>query len=101
MATISSFGEVLKTLRKQSKVNQQKLATQLGVHLNTIGKWERGICLPGSKTIVLELARQLRLDAQGTRLLLEASLTTLSPYWYVPYRRNPFFTGREDILQQV
>src|SRR5581483_5381024 len=101
MTMISSFGEVLKTLRKQSKVNQQKLAIHLGVHPNTISKWERGVCLPESKTIVLELARQLHLNAQDTRLLLEASLTALSPYWYMPYQRDPFFTGREDILQKM
>lgn len=23
------------------------------------------------------------------------------PFWYVPYRRNPFFTGRENILTQL
>src|SRR5205823_2690633 len=24
-----------------------------------------------------------------------------SPFWNVPYRRNPFFTGREDILNSL
>jgi tetratricopeptide (TPR) repeat protein len=99
--TLSSFGDLLKTLRKQSRVNQQELASRLGVHLNTISKWERGICLPESKTIVLELAHQLHLNPHDTRLLLEASLTALSPYWHLPYQRNPFFTGREEVLQRV
>ena len=101
MTTLSSFGELLKTLRKQSRVSQQELASRLGVHLNTIGKWERGICLPESKTIVLELAHQLHLNPHDTRLLLEASLTAFSPYWHLPYQRNPFFTGREEVLQRV
>jgi tetratricopeptide (TPR) repeat protein len=99
--TLSSFGDLLKTLRKQSKVNQQELASRLGVHRNTISKWECGMYLPESKTIVLELARQLDLDPHDTRLLLEASLTALSPYWHLPYQRNPFFTGREEVLQRV
>ncbi|HJT57586.1 MAG TPA: FxSxx-COOH system tetratricopeptide repeat protein [Ktedonobacteraceae bacterium] len=27
--------------------------------------------------------------------------STLSPLWNVPYQRNPFFTGREDILRHL
>ena len=97
----SSFGEVLRVLRKQQGVHQQELAAKLGVHRNTIGKWERGDCLPESRTMVLELARCLHLQEQETRLLLEASLTTLSPRWLIPYQRNPFFTGRSEILEKL
>ncbi|MDQ2715171.1 MAG: FxSxx-COOH system tetratricopeptide repeat protein [Chloroflexota bacterium] len=96
-----SFGEVLKALRKKRKINQQELSGRLGVHPNTISKWERGICLPDSKGIVLEVAKLLRLREQETRLLLDASLTALSPYWQVPYQRNPFFTGRIALLQAL
>jgi tetratricopeptide (TPR) repeat protein/transcriptional regulator with XRE-family HTH domain len=99
--TLSTFGELLKAFRKQRKITQQVLATQLGVHRNTIGTWENGEFLPDSKAIVLELARLLHLDTQNTRRLLEASLTALSPHWQVPYQRNPFFTGRDSILQQL
>ncbi|GCE31353.1 tetratricopeptide repeat protein [Dictyobacter alpinus] len=95
------FSDILKHLRKQKKVSQKKLALRLGMHINTIGKWERGICLPDSKGIVLELAKQLSLNEQETRQLLEASLTAVSTYWNVPYQRNPFFTGRDDILEHI
>jgi tetratricopeptide (TPR) repeat protein len=95
------FGELLIALRTRRCITQQTLAASLGLHRNTISKWERGLCLPESKTLVLELARQLRLDASDTCRLLEASLTALSPYWSVPYQRNPFFTGREAILHQL
>src|SRR6185437_10557048 len=27
--------------------------------------------------------------------------TALAPYWYVPFQRNPFFTGREEILKAL
>jgi len=99
--TVSSFGEVLKGMRKQKNITQQHLAETLGVHSNTISKWERGICLPDSKGIVLEVTKLLHLNVQQTHQLLEASLTTLSPYWHVPYQRNPFFTGREKVLDQL
>jgi tetratricopeptide (TPR) repeat protein/transcriptional regulator with XRE-family HTH domain len=97
----SSFGEMLKALRKRVRLTQQELASKLGVHRNTIGVWERGDFLPETKGMVLELAKLLRLSELETRHLLEASLTGLPPLWQVPYLRNPYFTGREDILEAL
>ncbi len=97
----SSFGELLKTHRKRKRLTQKQLAQQLGVHANTISSWELGTYLPDTRGLVLELARCLALDEQETRQLLEASLTALSPYWLVPLPRNPFFTGREEILEAL
>jgi len=71
------------------------------VHCNTIGAWERGDRLPDTRGTVLELAKCLHLDEQETARLLEASLTGVSTRWNVPYRRNPFFTGREELMQRL
>lgn len=97
-ATSLPFGEMLKAFRKREYLTQQQLARTLGVHYNTIGGWERGDSLPDKKGIVLELAKQLHLDHQESCRLLEASLTAPAPYWNIPLPRNPFFTGREDVL---
>ena len=97
----TTFGDILKTLRTQRHLTQQRLADQLGLHRNTIGTWERGNYLPESHGLVLEVARCLGLNAQETRVLLEASLTALAPRWLVPFPRNPFFTGREEILEAL
>src|SRR5579859_1990441 len=96
-----SFGSLLKGFRTRQHLTQQQLANKLGVRRNTVGAWERGEVLPSTKTMVLELARHLKLDDQETRQLLEASLTALAPYWSVPLPRNPYFTGREDILEAL
>ena len=98
---LSSFGTMLKAFRTRRGLTQQQLADQLGVRRNTIGTWEWGEYLPRSKGMVLELARHMHLDEQETRQLLEASLTALAPHWHVPLPRNPFFTGREGILEAV
>jgi tetratricopeptide (TPR) repeat protein len=94
----ASFGMLLKAFRMRRNLVQQQLAAALGVHRHTLSRWEQGDFLPASKALVLELARHLHLDEQETRQLLEASLTALAPYWHVPLPRNPFFTGREEIL---
>src|SRR5262249_40619737 len=57
--------------------------------------------LPQTRGLVLEVARHLSLNDEETRELLEASLTALSPHWLLPSTRNPFFTGREDILEAL
>ncbi len=51
--------------------------------------------------MVLELASVLHLDDWETRQLLEASLTALAPSWYIPFPRNPLFTGREEVLRNI
>jgi tetratricopeptide (TPR) repeat protein len=97
----ASFGTVLKGFRTRRELTQQQLAEKLGVRRNTIGSWERGDFLPQSKGVVLELARHLHLDDEEICQLLEASLTALAPHWLVPLRRNPYFTGREEILEAM
>jgi tetratricopeptide (TPR) repeat protein len=95
----SSFSTLLKTFRKRQRLTQHMLAEAIGIHRSTLIHWEQGNYLPQSKALILELARHLKLDEQETRQLLEASLTALSPYWSVPFPRNPYFTGREEILE--
>ncbi|GHO42520.1 tetratricopeptide repeat protein [Ktedonospora formicarum] len=97
----ATFSETLRMLRKRQSMSQQHLASALGVHRNTIGTWERGDYLPDSKAMVLEVARLLHLNEEDTRALLDASLTTVSTSWYVPFPRNPYFTGREDVLHYL
>src|SRR5216684_8971207 len=98
---IASFGALLKDFRTRRHLTQRQLAEAIGVHRHAIGRWEQGDFLPASKAMVLELARHLFLDEQETRQLLEASLTALSPHWLVPFQRNLFFTGREEILEAL
>lgn len=96
-----SFGSLLRYYRKRWHLTQRQLAAKIGVHHNTISTWERDNFLPETRTTVLEIARQLSLNQQESRFLLEASLRELSPYWYMPYQRNPFFMGRQALLHTM
>lgn len=98
---VSPFSDLLKTLRLRAHLSQRALAEKMGVHRNTIWSWEQGNYLPDSKSMVLELAHLLHLDELETRQLLDASFTAPSLFWYVPYQRNAFFTGREALLDRL
>ena len=111
-----TFSELLKQFRVRERLNQQDLAKQIGVHRNTIVAWEQGSYLPKTRPRVLELAQILHLNEQDTEYLLRASFLSVpqesqvpdsvthsqpAQLWNVPYRRNPYFTGREDILNHL
>ncbi len=101
MNNVTAFGSIVRAWRKRRHLTQDAVARKLGIHRHTIGNWEQGDYLPESKAMVLELAKHLHLNDQETRQLLEASLTAISPHWLVPFPRNPFFTGREEILEAL
>jgi tetratricopeptide (TPR) repeat protein/transcriptional regulator with XRE-family HTH domain len=100
-STLIPFGELLKTYRKQKGLTQQQLARKLDIHQNTVGAWERGDYLPTARGMILEIARCLYLSEGETHHLLEASLLTVTYYWSLPSQRNPYFTGRQEVLRQL
>ena len=40
------FAEQLKKLRKKSGLSQKEFAERVGVHMQSVSKWERGVMLP-------------------------------------------------------
>ncbi len=102
-----TFGELLRKFRVRKDITQQELADRLHVHRNTIVAWEKGNGLPKVRTMVEELAKALRLSDEEKRQLLQAGYwdPVVEParplLWNLPYRRNPFFTGRRAILKQL
>lgn len=45
------FGERLRQLRQQQNLSQEELADRVGVHNNSVSKWENGV-IPNMKRIV-------------------------------------------------
>lgn len=96
------FGEVLRQFRKRKGLSQQRLASLIGVHRDSMSSWERGEYFPETPTMLHELARVLALDAEEKRLLFESLYGTASmlPVYNLP-EHNPYFTGREQMLHQI
>jgi tetratricopeptide (TPR) repeat protein/transcriptional regulator with XRE-family HTH domain len=96
---------------------QQDLADQLGTAALTVRRWERGsqhpsayfrvkLCaLFGKSAEELGLVEETLLlpttperEALG-EILMRSSPAEKPALWTVPYRRNPYFTGRDDLLR--
>lgn len=94
---------LLRAARKQRGWTQQQVADLIGAPLAlNVTRWERGTASPSAfytqKLCQLfgQTPRELGLLAPEDDPVEEKSA---SPgYWNVPYRRNPFFTGRETLL---
>lgn len=95
---------------------QKEVADKLDTIPLTISRWESGTVKPGphARQKLMEIfeksARELGFVYEADMTSREPSLTSLtaastdqsdSPYWNIPYRRNLFFTGREDILAHM
>src|SRR6266487_2344504 len=99
----SSFGSVLRFFRRRINMTQENLAKKLKVHVNSVGLWERDEKLPESHEVVLNIAKYLLLNEEEKRLLLEARYGTASieRLYNVPFERNPYFTGRNNLLEHL
>lgn len=102
MEAAVSFGEVLKELRNRKKRSRPRLAQELHMHPSSIEKWERGDVLP-DRARVEDLIRALELTQAERLLLLEAHAghRILPSLHNMPATRNPYFTGRENVLAQL
>ncbi len=99
----SSFGDLLKLFRQRKKLSQQVLANKIEVHRNSISLWERNMERPETFSTLLHLATVLDLDEEEKRLLIETRFGTVSflTSSNLPFDRNPYFTGRERLLQHL
>lgn len=103
MQPASQPNEHLRHARLQHKWSQQEVADQVGTTIANISRWERGRTAPGP------YFRQRLCDvfsASLAQLGLCAALgvaVSASPevVWHVPLYRNPYFIGRDALLQQV
>ncbi|EFH83275.1 tetratricopeptide repeat protein [Ktedonobacter racemifer] len=105
----------LRAERLRKRWSQQELADRIGVSVITINRWERGVTAP-SPYFRLKLCSLFGKSATELGLFPDQQAEqAMSPepgppvdhpqlpqqLKYLPYRRNPFFTGREALLERL
>ncbi|EFH82614.1 FxSxx-COOH system tetratricopeptide repeat protein [Ktedonobacter racemifer] len=90
------FGNRLRQERLRLHLSQEALAEALAISARSIRRWEQGQALPQA-SVRLQLSRFFGLRSEAL-FEDEETQTPHEPLWNVPYPRNPFFTGREEIL---
>jgi tetratricopeptide (TPR) repeat protein/transcriptional regulator with XRE-family HTH domain len=98
--------------REQRAWTQSEVAERIGSTRINISRWENGTTVP-SLYYRQKLAELFEKDVQAFSLISEMSefvsdevsalldTSRNTPLWNVPHRRNPFFTGREELLNQL
>jgi tetratricopeptide (TPR) repeat protein/DNA-binding XRE family transcriptional regulator len=102
LASVKSLGQYLLGQRLSLGLSQEALAEAIGVSARSIRRWEQDQAIPQA------LARERLCAIFGTdsRFMLGAvssreTTSIMPPLWHVPLPRNPFFTGREELLQAL
>lgn len=118
---MQAFAQRLKQERELRLWSQEQIAEMIGTTAPSISRWERGNTFPGLhfRQKLCELfgksAEELGFLQDGAPVDNQALLSSFKDdqhtavpdavayvqVWNVPYRKNPFFTGREEVLEHM
>src|SRR5260370_41949310 len=100
----------LKKAREDRGWSQADLAERAKVGVKTIGRWENGKSTPYEHECT-QLAAALEITLEETKVVLAESRAHFlhsqgqaQPHHrlsMVPYRRTPYFTGRDELLERL
>lgn len=98
-----SVGKRLQQERLRLRISQEDLAEALGVTARTISRWEHDQAFPYASH-QKQLCRVFGADIATLFGVMDAEAreaAALPSHNNVPYRRNPFFTGRQQLFRQL
>src|SRR6266487_4323253 len=99
------FVEQLGRYLFRTGLTQQELANKAGLHRNTIGKWMNRTSQPEFRGPVLRVADELLLSKEERKAFIQAAGFLVERWptevWFVPYNRDMYFTGRDDVFQSL
>lgn len=102
-AGANSPGQRLRQARERLHWSQERLGEAIGASARSINRWEHDKAVPQSYARqqlcrVFNLSPGTLFDGQEEQ---SSGTAPNAAIWYVPYRRNPFFTGRENVLTHL
>ena len=95
-----SLGQRVRRERIRLNWSQERLAEAVGTTAMSINRWEHDKTSPQPQYRE-QLCRVFNLPTDllfGTPDVAESQTPLPTPLWNIPFRRNPFFTGREEVL---
>ncbi|WP_220198978.1 XRE family transcriptional regulator [Ktedonospora formicarum] len=100
------MNQSLRSEREKHGWSRAYVAEQLDLaDPKTLGRWERGVSSPSAQFVrklclLFEKSKEelglAPIEKQSACINARHSL-----FWNVPYRRNPFFTGRQELLTHI
>ena len=98
-----TFGEKVRSLRKEKKMSQQELASMVGVSYRTIRSWEVEGRFPKQNVLYQKLADALQCDVAGGALTDEdkiAFMDEIQSLYLDSKRRAKKFTPKKYLKNQ-
>lgn len=99
----SSIGQRLRRDRLALNWSQERLAEALDTTVMTVRRWEHDVVLPQPRfrEQLCRLFQRSNEELFGAPVPARGEAPTQPVLWTVPYPRNPYFVGRESILEVI
>lgn len=98
--SLKGIGQRLRRERERLNWSQERLAEVVGTTARTINRWEQDKVLPHPHYRE-KLCALFHLSTEVLFNHADEELSIQPRIWNVPVRRNPLFTGREDVLEAL
>src|SRR5947209_15685163 len=96
----TAINEIIRQERRRRGWTQERLAEAIGISVMTVKRWESGKALPQSYSLT-KLSELFEKSIEELGISPDNGSIVPPRVWNIPFHRNPFFTGREEIITRL